>query len=93
MTCLIINGKEIISREALHEAFAKGLSFPEWYGNNLDALNDCLSELSDEVTVTVKDFGALRDNLGSYADKLKKVLRCAAAENEKLTVEFENTKE
>src|SRR5262249_41373821 len=30
----------------LHSAFARTLDFPEWYGANLDALNDCLSYLA-----------------------------------------------
>jgi len=29
----------------LHDAFAEELKFPDWYGKNLDALNDCLSDL------------------------------------------------
>ncbi|MDB6121068.1 MAG: barnase inhibitor [Pedosphaera sp.] len=29
----------------LHRAFAESLQFPEYYGHNLDALNDCLSDL------------------------------------------------
>lgn len=28
------------------KALAKGLSFPEWFGGNLDALYDCLTDLS-----------------------------------------------
>ncbi|MBQ9956212.1 MAG: barstar family protein [Ruminococcus sp.] len=87
---LIINGKEIESKETLHRVFSEGLSFPEWYGNNLDALNDCLTDINEETTVIIEEFGALRDNLGSYADKLKKVLRCVSSENEKITVDYIN---
>ena len=28
------------------EALGRGLGFPEWYGANLDALNDCLTDFS-----------------------------------------------
>jgi RNAse (barnase) inhibitor barstar len=31
--------------DAMHAAFAKTLSFPDYYGKNLDALNDCISDL------------------------------------------------
>lgn len=86
---LYICGSEITEKEMLHELIAKELSFPEWYGNNLDALHDCLCDLAEPVVIRVKDFGALRDNLGGYADKLKKVLRASECENEKLSVEFE----
>lgn len=30
------------SEDELHEAFFRGLSFPGYYGHNLNALNDCL---------------------------------------------------
>ncbi len=29
----------------LHQTLAKELNFPKWYGGNLDALNDCLSDI------------------------------------------------
>ena len=85
---LTINGREITDKQTLHDYIAQGLLFPEWYGGNLDALNDCLTEIGEETVIRISDFGALRDNLGSYADKLKKVLRCASAENGKITVEY-----
>ena len=33
------------SEAAMHRAFQAGLRFPEYYGHNLDALNDCLADL------------------------------------------------
>jgi len=34
------------AKEALIGRFAKPLAFPEWFGGNWDALEDCLSDLS-----------------------------------------------
>ena len=31
---------------AVLQALGRGLGFPEWYGANLDALNDCLTDFS-----------------------------------------------
>ena len=31
--------------EDMHEALASGLEFPDYYGRNLDALNDCIGDL------------------------------------------------
>jgi RNAse (barnase) inhibitor barstar len=34
------------SKEALLERFAAALAFPDWFGGNWDALEDCLGDLS-----------------------------------------------
>lgn len=40
----------IATKQELHECIAEALDFPDWYGHNLDALMDCLTDL-DETTV------------------------------------------
>ena len=44
-----IDCNAIQSRESFHQVFASALSFPEWYGSNLDSLHDCLTSLSGTV--------------------------------------------
>ncbi|NUT49285.1 MAG: barstar family protein [Saccharothrix sp.] len=34
------------TRQAVLGAIAEALSFPDWFGHNLDALYDCLTDLS-----------------------------------------------
>ena len=41
----VLDGSAVSSREDLHEALARGLALPDWYGGNLDALFDCLTDL------------------------------------------------
>jgi len=43
----------------LHRAFADALSFPEWYGNNLDALHDLLCAICEETEITLLSFSSL----------------------------------
>ena len=85
----ILNGGSIHSREALHQALAAGLHLPEWYGGNLDALHDCLTELREPVTLRVIHAHALRETLGGYASGFGHVLDDSERENEKLTVFWE----
>ncbi len=78
----------ITTREAFHVAFAQALSFPEWYGNNLDALHDCLTAIGTETTLRLVGWDALEQNLGPYAKGAKKAILHAAQENPRLFVVF-----
>jgi len=42
------------TRRELHEELAAKFAFPEYYGHNLDALWDCLTDLdSEDITVKI----------------------------------------
>lgn len=41
-----IDGSGIRSKGEFYAAVAAALSFPDWFGRNLDALHDCLRDLS-----------------------------------------------
>jgi len=43
------------SMEQLHAQLAQALRFPDWYGNNLDALHDCLSAVSQEIQIILTE--------------------------------------
>lgn len=64
--------------EQLHEQLAQTLRFPDWYGKNLDALHDCLNDVSQPVALTVL-FGELQPNL-------LRVLTDCAAENPNISL-------
>lgn len=59
MKNITINCSEIASMSALHEILARELSFPGWYGRNLDALHDCLSTICEDTALTFLHFSAL----------------------------------
>lgn len=40
-----VDGREIYNKESLLERFATALSFPDYFGRNWDALEDCLTDL------------------------------------------------
>lgn len=91
MIKLVIDGSVIKNKGDLHNTIKTTLSFPEWYGNNLDAMFDCLTDLSEEAAVTFVNFAMLRENLGRYADNTKKVFLNAAKENPRINVETQKT--
>ncbi len=69
-----IDGASVSDRRALHAALAGQLAFPEWYGGNLDALYDCLTEPGEAIELTVRSFDALEEHLGGYARAFLRVL-------------------
>lgn len=85
---ITINCAEIKDKASLHNLFAAQLSFPDWYGANLDALFDCLTAICEPTTVTILNFESLREPLGSYADAFKKVMLRADADNDRITVQI-----
>ena len=75
----IIDCSKIHTKEDLHRIFREVLSFPDWYGNNLDALHDCLAELSGKIRLL--DWETAESRLGAYGKKAKKVIVLAALHN------------
>ena len=79
----------IHNREALHDALAESLCFPDYYGRNLDALADCLSEIGEPTRLILRHWQILDDRLGDYAGKLVYVLHRASEENPMVRIELE----
>lgn len=89
MRTVILDGGAIPDRETLHRVLAEEMAFPERYGENLDALFDCLTDLPEETTLTVVNGAALEEALGAYAGIFFRVLGDAAEETGRFTVTVE----
>lgn len=61
-----IDGKELVSPKALHESLAAALSFPEYYGGNLDALYDALTDIREDVCLAVTNSADAKEQLDGY---------------------------
>ncbi len=83
---LIIDGKKITDREALHDLFYEALELPEWYGRNLDALHDCLTDTDRELDIIFLHEEELYKNLSGYAFSLKRMLKEYAQVNSRCTL-------
>lgn len=90
MKQIVLDCAKIEDRRQLHEALGRELAFPEWYGHNLDALHDCLTELPEEVKLILFNWRLLQERLGDYAARLIYVLHCSSEENPKFQVDLEN---
>ena len=71
---------------ALHKYLRSALALPVYYGANLDALYDCLTELDAATELVVPKAIVDEAHLGWYGEQLLQVLQDAAEENEVLKV-------
>ena len=81
-----LDGRCMDSRQALHAHLAERLQLPAYYGRNLDALFDLLTERSEDTEIVVTHWEALEQNRGHYAAALMDTLYDAAKENPKLQI-------
>ena len=86
MKQVILDGRLLDSREAFHETVARELGFPDWYGNNLDALYDCLTDLEEETVICLLHPDAMKEKLGDYGGKVLAALLEAGQENPALHI-------
>ena len=84
MKKVIIDCEKLLQKEQAHLYLAEALEFPDYYGKNLDALFDCLTELGD-CTIFLESENILRQTDG-YETKVLKVLEEAALINSNLKI-------
>ena len=70
---VVLDGKKMASREEAHTYLKETFGFPDYYGKNLDALHDCLTEQKD-VEIEVQHEEEMLAALGRYGEKLMQVL-------------------
>ena len=86
---VILDCEKLSCRRPAHEYLQQALGLPAYYGKNLDALFDCLTELCD-CTLVLRG----RDQLacsGGYGARILRVLEEAARSNPRLTLETGDT--
>ena len=79
MEIVRLDGAALREREQAIDALGRALSLPEWWGRNLDALHDCLTDLGRPVRLEL--YG--RDELEStaFGRRLLRVLQDSAAQS------------
>jgi ribonuclease inhibitor len=93
MKNIAIDGREMPTRTAVHAYLAEKLSLPDYYGRNLDALYDCLNDISEPTHIFITYCKELENSLGSYAGTLLQVFSNAATDNRFLNVSFDKNTE
>ena len=80
MKKITINFETFADKEEAHNYLAEQLEFPDYYGKNLDALYECLTEISSPTAVH------LVNTTDEYAEQIAAVFADAEEENGNLAV-------
>lgn len=86
-----LNFSAIKSRKELHQYLKEKLGLPEYYGENLDALYDLLTEAKERRTIRVEGLKKYNENTQGYGDKVVRVLQDAEMVTDGLTVELQES--
>lgn len=90
-TVITIDGRSIVDSPSFHAVFAEVFGFPAFYGRNMDAWIDCMSDLDDDtgmttvqvkpgevVTIQIDHYRVFKETCPGIVDDL---LNCAAFVN------------
>ena len=81
---ITLDVRQLQQKEAAHRYLKQMLNLPEYYGRNLDALYDCLTEL-DATELRFVNLDAEE----SYFSKLLPVFQEAQKENPRLKIDYD----
>ncbi len=87
MVKIILNFSEAKTEADIHRILKETLEFPDYYGENLDALYDCLTDIHEDTAV---GFCQRKDDSDAavYMRKAQRVFLDAEEENPHLAVFF-----
>ena len=82
MKKIILDGNYLCNREVAHTYLQEKLELPDYYGKNLDALYDCLTELRD-IHIEIKQPKEAND----YFRRVLRIFQGAEMEGESFIVD------
>jgi len=86
----IIDLTDVYNADELQNIIEEVLPVPGYYGRNLDALFDVLTEEADGWDITFKGCSDAEVTMGKYMRKLRQLCEDAQNMNDRLRVSFED---
>lgn len=80
MKKITLDFENISNKEEMHKYLAEKFEFPDYYGKNLDALFECLTDIAEPTAVNI--INAIND----YDVQIINVITSAEEENDNLAV-------
>jgi len=79
---IILSKESVSSMEDVYKLFSEALNFPEYFGNNLDSLYDCLSEENKTTVIVIKDEDFLCETIDQFKVLLDLLITVSKENNE-----------
>lgn len=83
---IILDGRFMTDKNSVHRYLAEKFEFPDYYGNNLDALYDCLNDICEKTSILFINTETAEENLDRYFDMILTVFEDAAIKNSNLMI-------
>lgn len=80
MKKITLDFENISNKEEMHKYLAEKFEFPDYYGKNLDALFECLTDIAEPTAVNI--INAIND----YDEQIINVITSAEEGNDNLAV-------
>lgn len=80
-----LDGRKMYSKRNAQEYLADKFEFPDYYGKNLDALYDSLTDICEHTMININNIES--NKCDSYLNKIIETFKDAAEENEFLELE------
>ncbi len=80
MKKITLDFENISGKEEMHKYLAENFEFPDYYGGNLDALFECLTDIAEPTAVNIVN--AIND----YDEQIINVITSAEEGNDNLAV-------
>lgn len=103
MRTVRLNLGRCTSKEETHRYLKAKFRFPEYYGENLDALYDCMTDIAEDTEIVFEDSDGngccdlascgedpVRDSLQRFLKAVRRVIEDAAEENSHLCLQEGN---
>jgi len=89
MIKIILDGSKMKNEKVTHKMLKEIFEFPDYYGKNLDALWDCLTDwyLDEKAEIIWINFAKSKILLGDYAEKILQTFYEASEEYGQFTME------
>ncbi len=87
-----IDGSHLSDWESFHTAFANACAFPDYYGRNLDAWIDCMSDLVDPTTLVIENVNLVPSEIYDAIVECSAFVNWRAPDSASLMLAFCRTK-